>query len=133
MGVVYTAQDIRLKRKIALKLMAPELALDERFRARFVRESELAMSLEHPNVVPIHDAGEADGRLYLVMRCVDGTDLRALLRAEGALEPVRALAIVEQIARRSTRRMRRASCIATSSRRTCFSTRASTSIWPTSG
>ena len=97
MGVVYAARDIRLKRKVALKLMAPELAFDERFRERFVRESELAMSLEHPNVVPIHDAGEASGRLYLVMRCVEGTDLRALLRAEGALERGRALAIVRQI------------------------------------
>jgi tRNA A-37 threonylcarbamoyl transferase component Bud32/quercetin dioxygenase-like cupin family protein len=97
MGVVYAAQDTRLKRKVALKLMAPELALDERFRERFVRESELAMSLEHPNVVPIHDAGEADGRLYLVMRCVEGTDLRALLRAGAALEPGRALALVRQI------------------------------------
>ena len=98
MGVVYLANDVRLKRKVALKLMAPELALDERFRERFVRESELAMSLEHPNVIPIHDAGEADGRLYLAMRCVDGTDLRALLREEGTLEPPRALAIVAQIA-----------------------------------
>jgi ABC-type branched-subunit amino acid transport system substrate-binding protein/tRNA A-37 threonylcarbamoyl transferase component Bud32 len=98
MGVVYAAQDERLKRKVALKLMAPELALDERFRERFTRESELAMSLEHPNVVPIHDAGESDGRLYLVMRRVEGTDLRALLSAEGALEPDRALAIVRQIA-----------------------------------
>jgi tRNA A-37 threonylcarbamoyl transferase component Bud32/streptogramin lyase len=99
MGVVYAAHDLRLKRKVALKLMAPELALDERYRERFTRESELAMSLEHPNVVPIHDAGEADGRLYLVMRCVEGTDLRALLREEGTLDPGRALAIVGQIAK----------------------------------
>jgi serine/threonine-protein kinase len=98
MGVVYLAQDVRLKRKVALKLMAPELALDQRYRARFERESELAMSLEHPNVVPIHDAGEAEGRLYLAMRCVEGTDLRAQLRKEGALAPHRALAIVSQIA-----------------------------------
>jgi YVTN family beta-propeller protein len=98
MGVVYAAHDLRLKRKIALKLMAPELALDERYRERFARESELAMSLEHPNVVPIHDAGEANGRLYLAMRRVEGTDLRALLRDEGALQPSRALAIVSQIA-----------------------------------
>jgi serine/threonine protein kinase len=81
-----------------LKLMAPELALDERFRERFARESELAMSLEHPNVVPIHDAGESEGRLFLAMRCVEGTDLRALLRTEGTLEPARALAIVRQVA-----------------------------------
>jgi streptogramin lyase len=98
MGVVYRAQDVRLRRTVALKVMAPELARDERFRERFVRESELAMSLEHPNVVPIHDAGEADGRLYLVMRCVEGTDLRALLRAKGALAPERTLAIVRQVA-----------------------------------
>jgi YVTN family beta-propeller protein len=98
MGVVYLAYDNRLKRKVALKLMAPELAHDERFRERFSRESELAMSLEHPNVIPIHDAGEADGRLYLAMRYVEGTDLRALLREEGSLEPLRALAIVRQIA-----------------------------------
>src|SRR5580765_2409566 len=80
MGVVYRAYDLRLKRTVALKLIAPELALDQRFRERFAREAELAMSLEHPNVVPIHDAGEVDGRLYLAMRYVEGTDLRALLR-----------------------------------------------------
>src|ERR1043166_10041634 len=71
MGVVFPAPDLRLKRKVALKLMAPELARDERYRARFERESELAMSLEHPNVVPIHDAGEAEGGLYLAMLCVE--------------------------------------------------------------
>ena len=98
MGVVYLAHDVRLGRKVALKVMAPSLARDDRYRASFARESELAMSLEHPNVVPIHDAGEAEGRLYLAMRRVEGTDLRALLRREGALEPARAVAIVSQIA-----------------------------------
>ena len=98
MGVVYRAYDLRLKRTVALKLVAPELALDERFHARFARESELAMSLEHPNVVPIYDAGDVDGRLYLAMRHVEGTDLRALLRAEGALDPAQALAIAGQVA-----------------------------------
>jgi streptogramin lyase len=98
MGVVYLAQDVRLGRRVALKVMAPSLARDGRYRASFARESELAMSLEHPNVVPIHDAGEAEGRLYLAMRRVEGTDLRALLRREGALDPARALAIVSQIA-----------------------------------
>ena len=98
MGVVYRAYDLRLKRTVALKLVTPELALDERFRERFTRETELAMSLEHPNVVPIHDAGEVAGRLYLAMRLVAGTDLRQLLRAEGALEPTRALAICRQLA-----------------------------------
>ena len=98
MGVVYRAYDLRLKRTVALKLMAPELALDRGFRERFSREAELAMSLEHPNVVPIHDAGDIDGRLYLAMGQVEGTDLRALLRAEGALDPARALAICSQVA-----------------------------------
>jgi streptogramin lyase len=98
MGVVYLAHDVRLGRRVALKVMAPSLARDGRYRASFARESELAMSLEHPNVVPIHDAGEAEGRLYLAMRRVEGSDLRALLRREGALDPARALAIVSQIA-----------------------------------
>ena len=98
MGVVYRAYDQRLKRTVALKLIAPDLALDQRFRERFEREAELAMALEHPNAVPIHDAGEHDGQLYLVMRFVEGSDLRSLLREEGALEPRRALAIVTQIA-----------------------------------
>ncbi len=90
--------DLRLKRTVALKLIAPELALDERFHARFARETELAMSLEHPNVVPIYDAGDVDGRFYLAMRLVEGADLGALLRAERALQPARALAICGQIA-----------------------------------
>jgi len=98
MGVVYRAYDLRLKRPVALKLVAPSLARDERFRERFARESELLMSLEHPNVVPIYDAGDVDGRVYLAMRLVDGTDLGSLLRAEGALEPRRVMAICTQIA-----------------------------------
>ncbi|HJQ49553.1 MAG TPA: protein kinase [Gaiellaceae bacterium] len=98
MGVVYRAYDLRLKRTVALKLVAPSLARHERFRERFARESELVMSLEHPNVVPIYDAGDADGRVYLAMRLVDGTDLGSLLRAEGALEVDSALAICRQIA-----------------------------------
>ncbi len=98
MGVVYRAYDLRLKRTVALKLVTPELALDERFKERFARETELTMALEHPNVIPIHDAGDVDGRLYLAMRLVEGTDLRALLAREGALEPARALAICGQVA-----------------------------------
>jgi hypothetical protein len=98
MGVVYRAYDLRLKRPVALKLVAPSLARDERFLERFARESELVMSLEHPNVVPIYDAGDFDGRVYLAMRLVDGSDLGSLLRAEGALEPARAWAICKQVA-----------------------------------
>jgi YVTN family beta-propeller protein len=93
MGVVYLAYDSRLKRNVAVKLLSPQYASDERFRERFLTESELAASLEHPNVVPIHDAGEVNGQLYLVMRYVPGTDLKRLLHDEGALEPERALAI----------------------------------------
>ena len=98
MGVVYRAYDLRLKRPVALKLVAPSLARDEQFRERFARESELVMSLEHPNVVPIYDAGDLDGCVYLAMRLVDGTDLGSLLRAEGALEPGRAVTVCAQIA-----------------------------------
>jgi serine/threonine protein kinase len=98
MGVVYRAYDLRLKRSVALKLIAHDLAQDPRFRERFLRESELAVSLEHPNVVPIHDAGDVDGRLYLAMRYVEGTDLRALLRRDGALDPARAVRICGQVA-----------------------------------
>ena len=98
MGVVYRAYDVRLKRSLALKLVAPELSQDDRFRTRFLAETELAASLEHPNVVPIYDAGEADGRLYLAMRLVDGSDLKSLLLAEAPLEPERALVICTQIA-----------------------------------
>jgi Protein kinase domain len=98
MSVVYLARDPRLKRNVALKLLAPELAEDDGFRVRFLRESQLAASLDHPNVVPIYEAGEVDGLLYIAMRYVVGTDLKALLRAEGALAPERALALVAQVA-----------------------------------
>ena len=98
MGVVYRAYDVRLKRSVALKLVAPELSEDVRFRERFLTESELAASLEHPNVVPIHDAGEVERQLFIAMRHVEGTDLKSLLREEGVLEPKRALALLAQVA-----------------------------------
>src|SRR4029453_12640464 len=72
MGVVYVARHLRLDRTVALKVGSPELAEDPKFRDRFVREARLAASPEHPNIVPIHDAGEADGVLYLAMRLVQG-------------------------------------------------------------
>src|SRR6187397_2752192 len=93
MGVVYRAHDLALDRDIALKLLAPQLADNVSFRERFLRESRLAASLEHPNVVPIHGAGEIDGQLYIAMRYVEGGELKGLLRKEGALEPARAVAI----------------------------------------
>jgi YVTN family beta-propeller protein len=98
MGDVFLAEDTRLGRPVALKVVADALADDVRFTERLLRESRLAASLDHPNVVPIYDAGEADGRLFIAMRYVPGLDLKALLRAEGPLEPARAVAIAGQIA-----------------------------------
>ena len=91
MGVVYRAIDLSLERPVALKLIAPELAEDEHFRARFLREPRLAASLDHPNVIPIYEAGEHDGQLYLAMRFVEGDDLRSVLDREGKLSPERTL------------------------------------------
>jgi DNA-binding beta-propeller fold protein YncE/predicted Ser/Thr protein kinase len=97
MSVVYLAEDLRLKRQVALKLLASSLAEDEAFRERFLEESQLAASLDHPNVVPIYAAGEADDELYIAMRYVEGHDLKVLLR-EGALEPERVIRICSQVA-----------------------------------
>jgi serine/threonine-protein kinase len=97
MGAVYLATHARLERKVALKVIAPELANDHEFRARFLRESQLAASLEHPNVIPIYDAGEVDGVLFLAMRYVGGPSLQTLLRARGAVSPEETLRIAEQI------------------------------------
>jgi Protein kinase domain/Periplasmic binding protein len=98
MGVVYRATDLRLDRPVALKLVAPELAGDERFRSRFLKEPRLAAALDHPNVVPIYEAGEHDGRLFLAMRFVPGSSLKTLLERVGTLDPERALAILGQVA-----------------------------------
>src|SRR6266540_4104895 len=96
MGAVYLATHERLGRKVALKVISPELAHDEDFRARFLRESQLAASLDHPSVIPIYDAGEAEGILFLAMRYVKGPSLQALLRAR-SLGPAETLRIAEQI------------------------------------
>jgi ABC-type branched-subunit amino acid transport system substrate-binding protein/DNA-binding beta-propeller fold protein YncE len=98
MGVVYRAHDLALDRKVALKLLAPELAADVGFRERFMRESRLAASLDDSAIIPIYDAGQAGDQLYIAMRLVDGTDLKRLLRADGRLEPARALRLLEQVA-----------------------------------
>jgi ABC-type branched-subunit amino acid transport system substrate-binding protein/streptogramin lyase len=98
MGVVYRATDLSLERPVALKLIAPELAEDERFRERFLREPRLAASLDHPNVIPIYEAGEHDGQLYLTMRFVDGSDLKTLVEREGTLAPDRTLRVLSQVA-----------------------------------
>ncbi len=98
MSVVYLAEQEFPKRKVALKLLAPELAEDEAFRERFIRESNAAASIDDPNIVPIYGAGEADGVLYIAMRYVEGTDLRRVLDQEGPLDPIRAVSIVTQAA-----------------------------------
>ena len=98
MGAVYLAKDARQGRRIALKVLAPELARDQRFRQRFLRESELAASLDHPHIVSTVSTGEEDGDLYLAMEYVEGPDLRELLRQEGRLDPERTLDLLGQIA-----------------------------------
>ena len=97
MGVVYLARQISLDRLVALKVLMPELASDEAFRRRFLTESHVAASIDHPNVIPVHEAAEQDGRLFVTMRYVDGPDLGALLRAERRLTPPRAARIVAQV------------------------------------
>jgi serine/threonine protein kinase len=98
MGAVYRAEDVRLGRKVALKLLAPGLAENDRFRERFLRESQLAASLDHPHIVPIYAAGEVEGQLYLAMRYVEGYDLKQLLARDERLEPDRALVLLGQVA-----------------------------------
>ena len=97
MGVVYRATELALDRPVALKLIAPELADDASFRRRFLRESRLAASIDHPGILPVYAAGEANGELYLASRFVDGTDLRALL-GDGPLPAARAVGLVDQVA-----------------------------------
>src|SRR3954463_5153835 len=96
MGVVYRATQTGLDRSVALKVVTPAFANDEEFRARFRRESKLAASIEHPNVIPVYEAGEHDGVLFLAMRYVEGTDVGSLLKRIGGLEPIRASRVVAQ-------------------------------------
>jgi YVTN family beta-propeller protein len=99
MGVVYLATHERLERRVALKLIAPERAADEAFRRRFLRESKLAASIEHPHAVPVYEADAADdGTVFIAMRYVEGTDLGALLETESWLDPPRAARLLGQIA-----------------------------------
>ncbi len=98
MGVVYRATQLDLERTVALKVITPALADDEDFRRRFVAESKAAASVEHPNVIPVYYAGEREGVLFIVMRYVDGPDLRALVRAEDKLDPERAAHTIAEVA-----------------------------------
>jgi hypothetical protein len=97
MGVVYRARQLELDRDVAVKVIAPERVEDPAARARFVREVRAAAAVEHPAIVPVHDAAVHDGTAYVVMRYVPGADLRTLVRAEGPLEPERAAEITQRL------------------------------------
>jgi DNA-binding beta-propeller fold protein YncE/predicted Ser/Thr protein kinase len=97
MGVVYRARQLRPERIVALKVIAPELAPDPDYRGRFLRESEIAASIEHSNVIPVLQVGEEGQLLFIAMRYVEGTDLQATIAGAGRLEPARAVQIVSQI------------------------------------
>jgi serine/threonine protein kinase len=99
MSVVFQAEHPRLGNVIALKVLAPELATDDAFRARFLEESRIAASLNHPNVIPIHDTGSSGGLLYIAMRYVSGTDMRQMLKKRGRIPASTALALLGQAAR----------------------------------
>ncbi len=98
MATVYRARDRRLGRAVALKILAPQLAHDHRFRERFVRESRLVASIDHPNIIPIYEAGEKDELLFIAMRYVEGSDMRRLVQSAGPLPVARANRLFAQIA-----------------------------------
>ena len=98
MGVVFRATQLALSRPVALKVIAPDLAADDGYRERFESESQLTASIDHPNVIPVYEAGELDGRLYLIMRWVEGTDLSTLLSSSGRLAPGRAVRLLRPVA-----------------------------------
>jgi serine/threonine protein kinase len=97
MAIVYRAEDTRLGRKVALKILSSGLGEQEQFKQRFIRESRLAASLDHPNIIPIYEAGNAEGLLFIAMRYVVGSDLKGLLQGDSPLSPGRALRLLEQI------------------------------------
>ncbi len=98
MAVVYRAWDSRLDRPVAIKVLAPELARDEAFRQRFIRESRTAAAVDHPNIIPIFEAGEANGVLFIAMRFVQGPNVQALVETGGPLPVARACHIITQVA-----------------------------------
>ena len=98
MAVVFRAYDSRLDRRVALKILAPGLAADQAFRQRFIRESRAAAAVEDPHIIPVFEAGESDGVLFIAMRYVRGGDVRSLIDRVGALPPGRAAEIISQVA-----------------------------------
>jgi serine/threonine protein kinase len=97
-GILYRARQVRLDRPVALKLVEPGVARDPVIRERLRREARVVASLDHPNVVPLYEAGEEDGTVYIVTRWVEGTELGALIHQDGPLEPARAARTAAQIA-----------------------------------
>src|ERR1700678_2050527 len=98
MGEVYQAYDTQRERYVALKLLPEALSGDREYLARFQRESHVVARLRDPHVIPIHDFGEIDGQLFIDMRLVDGTDIGALLDADGRIAPQRAVYLISQVA-----------------------------------
>ncbi|MCV6962503.1 serine/threonine protein kinase [Mycobacterium intermedium] len=98
MGTVYRARDTEIGRDVAIKVLTPQLANEPGYEQRFRREAYTAARLTEPHIIPIYDTGEIDGRLYLVMPIIEGTDVDALLRREGPVPPERAVGITEQLA-----------------------------------
>jgi serine/threonine-protein kinase len=98
MSAVYEATHVALARTVALKIMSKDLAEDRVSRERFTNEWRIAAGLRHPNILPVHDAGEVAGRLFMAMDLIEGGDLGHLLLTEGALSPPRAIGILQQAA-----------------------------------
>jgi len=98
MAVVLRAHDERLRRQVALKILAPTLAADQAFRRRFIRESQAAAAVDDPNIIPVFEAGESSGVLFIAMRLVRGGDVRALVGQHGPLPAWRAMWIVAAVA-----------------------------------
>lgn len=99
MGELYEARQLSLDRRVALKLIAPDLASDDRFRERFRREARAAAAIDHPNVLPVYESGETpEGRLFLASRFVDGGDLGAHLGRSGPLDVHETVALLTQVA-----------------------------------
>ena len=98
MGVVYRAHHLHLERAAALKVLTADLAGNKSFRARFVREAQTAARLEHPNIVPVYDAGEYEGMLYIAMKFIEGTDLGHVLDSEERLNPERTVNLLTEVA-----------------------------------
>jgi hypothetical protein len=132
MGVVYRAHDLALERPVALKLLAPSLAEDPAFRERFLVESRLAASLDHPNVVPVYDAGEVEGQLYLAMRYVRAQTSSGCFKTRARWSRPAQSPSPPRWQAHSTPLTSVGSCTATSSPPTFCWTRASTPTWPTS-